>query len=167
MSVPALVASARLFVELRDRLLSDEPDIDDLALADTLEGATDLNERIVGLCRAVRETRVLADGLAGMIGEMAARKKRLEARADRLRALALWAMSAAALDRITAPDVTLTRSAGKPSVHILDVAVLPAHFVRLDPFPDRVAIRAALKRGEDVPGAMLANAGLILTIRTR
>ena len=48
---------------IRDRLLSEFPDLDDETLSDTLEGITDLREMIAEIVRSALVDEALAGGL--------------------------------------------------------------------------------------------------------
>jgi hypothetical protein len=157
----------RVYQELRARLLNDDPDLDETTLADTLEGATDLQGRIVNICRAAREADAQADVVAIMAKDMAARKKRHEARSDRLRSIALWAMQEADISKIAAPDLTIGISKGRTSVVISDPMLIPPHLVEYQPTPNKTLIKAELETGEVVPGASLSNSGPSLSIRSK
>lgn len=167
MTAPAIAESVRVYDELRARLLSDDPDLDEVTLADTLEGATDLQERIVRICRASVETSAFAAALDGMIKDLGARKKRMAERSDRLRSIALWAMQEASIPKITAPDATISIGKGRASIAITDEGAIPPHLVEYEPKPNRAAIKEALDAGEIVPGASLTNSPPSLIIRVK
>ena len=167
MTAPLISDSVRIFTELRHRLLAEDPDLDEATLADTLEGATDLQERVARLCRAAIESEALATSLAGMIRDMQARRKRFDERSDRLRALALWAMQEAGLSKIIAADATITVGRPRAAVEIIDLHQLPPHLIDYEPKPNKTAIRAELEAGRMVPGAAFSNASPCLTIRTK
>jgi hypothetical protein len=166
-NVTPISRDVQLYVELRNRLISEHPDLDETTLADTLEGETDLQERIVRICRAAREAECQADVVSLMASDLAARKKRHEDRAQRLRDIALWAMEESGIPKIAAPDMTIGIAKGRVSVKVTDPYAIPPHLCAFDPRPDKAAIKTALEAGEDVPGAVLSNSGPSLSLRTK
>ena len=105
---------------LRQRILSDDPTIDEVTLADTLEGLTDLHEMLAAVIRAVVLDEALAAGLASRIGEMQSRHERLQERAVNRRAIARDVMGrsrdqenhSAGLYGVDAAGIALPRSRG-------------------------------------------------------
>jgi hypothetical protein len=73
---------------LRDRLCAEDPQIDEQTLADTTEGLTDLHDILAAIIRAALADQALATGLEGRIGEMLARRDRLQDRAAKRRQIA-------------------------------------------------------------------------------
>ena len=70
--------SAIHYSAVRDRIRSQDPDIDEQTLADTVEGLTDLHEILTAILRAALEDEALATGLKGRIAEMEGRLERLQ-----------------------------------------------------------------------------------------
>jgi hypothetical protein len=80
---------------------------------------------------------------------------------------ALCAALEATTGRVRAGIHTATTSAGRASVAITDDTAIPAEYMRQPPpQPDKAAILAALKAGEDVPGVLLRNGPPVLRITT-
>jgi hypothetical protein len=141
-----------------------EDDPDFLAM---LEAETDAPERLRKILRAARFAEADAEKLAGMIRDMQERKKRFEAKADTLRAIARTGMESLGLPKLHAPDFTATISTGRPSLIIEDEEAIPTQLCRVKREPDKTAIRKALENGEVIPGAALGPASNTLTVRTK
>jgi hypothetical protein len=127
---------------IRDRILAEDPEIDERTLADTVEGLTDVHEILQAIIRAALEDEALAGGLKSRIGEMEDRLARLQERAS------------------VRP--------GMPALLVLDEAEIPSiYWEPRDPKLNRSALSADLKQGAEVAGATLSNPEPILTVRTR
>lgn len=162
-----LAQTARIAAEMRARL-AEEYDLseDDEVLDDTIMGELGLDDQVAALARAAARADAYAEGLAGLIKDNQARKARLEAKSDKLRAMITWAMQEAGYKKIPLPDMTLSLSAGRKPVVIDDGAELPERFLRRpEPQIDKIAIRKALEQGEELPFARWGNPHPTLTIR--
>src|SRR5262249_24563792 len=73
---------------IRDRLLAEDPRIDEQTLADTVEGLTNLPEVLMAIIRAALTDQALATGLESRIAEMQARRGRFPARGTKQRQIA-------------------------------------------------------------------------------
>jgi hypothetical protein len=111
---------------IRDRILTEEPQIDELTLADTVEGLTDLHEIIAAIIRAALADEALATGLKGRIAEMQDRLERLQDCAAKRRQIAKDVMVELDLKKITAPDFTVSIRPGMPGLLVLDEAAVPS-----------------------------------------
>jgi hypothetical protein len=80
--------AATAFRSIRDRIRAQDPQIDEQTLADTVEGLTDLHEILTAIIRAALADQALAAGLEGRIGEMLARRDRVQDRAAKRRQIA-------------------------------------------------------------------------------
>jgi hypothetical protein len=154
---------------LKEQLLAQYPDIGDDALADTLEGATNLHEALAQVIDSAENDRTLCDALGQRIEEMRARQKRIEERIEHKREFAATVMESAGIKKLSLPAATVTLTPRPPKVIVTDEAALPAaYFTTPDPPAPRVDRRKlaeALKYGEDVPGALLSNSRPTITIR--
>ena len=151
----------------RTRILTEDPELaaDEAAFAEALQG--DGLDMLDAVLRASVHARDMAEAADTRAKATAARRDRYKARAETLRQAAFAAMDALGMTKRELPDMTVTIAAGKPTVLITDEAALPADFVRTTTAPDRIAIAAALKAGQDVPGAVLTNSLPTMTMRTR
>lgn len=152
---------------IRDRIIALDAGLDEETLADTLEGATDLNEVVAAVVRAALDDEALAAGLKGRIEALEARHKRLSERARARRRLARDAMVEVDLKRVTAPDFTVTVRRGAPQLTVTDEGAIPEiYWVPRDPRLDRQRLRADLAHGKSVAGALLGNPAPTLSVRT-
>ena len=165
----AHIDSERLtFTELRHRLVELHPELDEQTLNDTLEGATNFKEALAALIRSALEDECLADALRDRMTDMRTRLSRHEARAASKRQVAVENMEAADIRKLTEPDFTASTRVGPPSVVIDNEHELPIDYLLPQPpKPDKRAILEALTRGSTVPGAVLAQPKLSLTVRSQ
>lgn len=153
---------------LKTKLLEDHDDLDQETLADTLEGATSLNELLSSVVRHQLDDRSLAKALKTRVEEMRARLVRLEARVQHARGLVRTAMEQADLKKIAEPDFTLSLRPGVRPLMIIDEAAIPEAYWEPQPAKlKRQDLRSALGDGKDIPGAVLGNAQPTVLIRTR
>lgn len=153
---------------LRDRLLAEDPSLDEQTLADTVEGLTDLHEILAAIIRAALADEALANGLKGRIAEMEDRRERLQERAAKRRQIARQTMAELDLKKLTAPDFTASLRPGTASLVVLDEASIPSiYWEPRDPRLDRASLTADLKQGTDIAGATLSNPEPVLSVRTR
>ncbi|WP_373504761.1 siphovirus Gp157 family protein [Aestuariivirga sp.] len=156
------------FHELRRRLLAQDPEIDDTTLADTLEGIASLHEAVTAVIRSALEDEAMACGLRGRMDELESRLSRIEERAHKKRELALSVMGEARIEKITAPDVTISLRPAPPAVEITDEALIPEWFwVPQGPKLDRRRILEVLKAGDAVLGTSLSTPRVCLSVRTK
>lgn len=164
----ALVREHSRFSELRRRLIEADPEIDDTTLLDTLEGATNLTEALGEVIRAALEEEALADGLRSRMGAMRERLERIETASARKREVAQAVMEDAGIERILAPDFTVSLRVSAPGVAVVNEAEIPEpYWIPQPPKLDRKGILDALKAGAPVPGAAFTNSKVSLAIRTR
>jgi len=145
------------------------PEEDEVALADSIDAATELDAAILAVLRAALEREAMAEALGGMIKQMSERKRRLEEGAAGMRAACLQAMLNVGWKRLpaAAPDLTVTVGNGRPKVIVTDEAALPCDLVEIVAKPNKKAIAAALAAGRGVPGAVLGNAEPHLIVSRR
>ena len=153
---------------IRERLLTEDPDLDERTLADTVEGLTDLHEIVTAIVRSALEDEALAVGLKTRLGELQGRLERLEDRASKRRQIARDVMTETDLKKIVAPDFTVSVRPGSPALVVVDEKAIPAsYFEPREPRLNRQALLAELKGGAAILGAELSNPTPVLSVRVR
>jgi hypothetical protein len=153
---------------IRDRILAEDPRIDEQTLADTVEGLTDLHEIIAAIVRAALTDEALATGLKSRIAEMQDRLERLQDCAAKRRQIAKDVMVELDLKRITAPDFTVSIRPGMPGLLVLDEAAVPSiYWEPREPRLNRQGLLSDLKGGAEVNGVALSNPEPVLNVRTK
>lgn len=155
----------------RDRLLSADTDLehDEAALIELLGPETqDIDEILNRLVSASVHACAMADLAANQMTALAARRDRYKRRNEMLRAMAMEVLNVTGQRRFETPAFTVSIRGGIQSAVIQDIDTLPEVFVRLvtERKPERSAILAALKAGQDVPGATLSNGSPSIQVRT-
>lgn len=135
-------------------------DNDAQTIADTLEAegyALELKAKNVAY--AIKNLDAAAAAMKQAEAEMAARRKAAEGRAEHLREYVKTCMEIAHVSKIECPHFALTIKANPPSVDVFEPSLVPAEFLRHPAPPppaiDKTAIKAAIKAGQEVPGARL------------
>jgi Siphovirus Gp157 len=153
---------------VRDRLRTEDPQIDDQTLADTVEGLTDLHEILMAVIRAALADEALATGLKGRIAEMEDRLGRLQDRASKRRQIAKDVMVELDLKKLTAPDFTASIRPGMPALMVIDEAAVPSiYWEPREPRLNRQGLVADLKQGTEIMGVSLSNPEPVLSVRTK
>lgn len=152
-----------------DAMLAAYPELleDDELLADTLEAGTPLPTLMSRIVRMRQEELASIAGLNAYIEELGLRKTRKQRKVDALRALMLKLMTAARLPVLALPEATITVSAGRSTVSIIDIDALPQGTFSTERKPDKAAIKRLIDAGEDVPGAALVVGENALTVRQK
>ncbi len=109
----------------------------------------------------------MADALKIIIADNQSRKMRFEAKSERLRALALQALTEANIPRLDVPDMTITNSDGPRRVIITDSEAIPDEMCKIERTPKKLEIAEELKSGRFVPYAVWSNPEKILKVHTK
>jgi hypothetical protein len=153
---------------LRDRIRTQDPQIDEQTLADTVEGLTDVHEILAAIVRAALADEALATGLKCRIAEMDGRLGRLQDRAAKRRQIAKDAMVELDLKKLTAPDFTASIRPGMPALMVLNEEAVPSIYWQPSaPRLKRQELASDLKQGAEIEGATLSNPEPVLSVRIR
>jgi hypothetical protein len=151
-----------------ERIRAEDPQIDDQSLTDTVEGLTDLHEILTAIIRAALADQALATGLESRIGEMQARRDRLQDRAAKRRQIAKDVMVELDLKKLSAPDFTASIRSGTPALIVIDEAAVPSiYWEPREPRLNRQGLANDLKQGAEIAGVALSNPEPVLSVRTR
>ena len=164
----SLEFAAITYRAIRDRMLAEDPQIDEQTLADTVEGLTDLHEILTAVIRAALTDEALATGLKGRIADMQTRLERLEDRAIKRRRIAKQVMVDLDLKKLAAPDFTASIRPGLPALMVIDEAAVPSiYWEPRAPHLNRQGLAADLKQGAEIAGVALSNPEPVLSVRTK
>jgi hypothetical protein len=139
---------------------------DDDLMLDMIEAETDFLEAIDAAIMSRWQDLAYAKALTDLIGNLQARKRRLEDRASAKSQSIALAMEMADVRKLQRPSATLSLQSTAPSAIVVEEADIPAQFWKPQPPKlDKRALLAALKDGETIPGAELSNGGETVVIR--
>ena len=96
---------------------------------------------------------------------MQARLSRIEERARKKRDLVCSVMERADVRKLTEPDLTVSLRPSRAPLAVIDEDLVPEAFWKPQPPKlDRQGLIAALAAGRDVPGAILGNAPMTISV---
>ena len=159
MSLPALYTVADRYLQDLEKL--SDLDLPEEVVRDTIEGLQgDMQEKCTNVAAFIRNTEALAEQIKQAEATMAARRKALENRADRIRQYLLENMLRTGITKIESPWFKIALAKNPPSVVVDDEDTLKfAHpeFVKVVTTEslDKAAIKEAIKAGQIVEGAHL------------
>ncbi|MDE2020589.1 MAG: siphovirus Gp157 family protein [Patescibacteria group bacterium] len=135
-------------------------ELDDKTISDTLEGlAGTLEVKATNVAMFIRNLEAGAGAIKEAESKMAARRKFIENRADRIRDYLKINMLRTGITKIECPYFKLSIRDNPPSVVIDAPELVPKDYLRQPepppPAPDKKLIAQAIKDGFDVPGAHL------------
>jgi hypothetical protein len=133
---------------------------EDLAIAirDTMQGIeAEFNDKALAVSHVILNLDADAAALDQEIDRLQERKRLLANRQRQIKEYLRENMEAAGITKISCPLFTITLAKGREVVAIDDEASLPDDLMRVktEIAPDKTAIAAKLKAGEEVPGARL------------
>lgn len=143
---------------LQSKLMDLEYDTE--TIADTLEGSsTELQAKIVDYGFVIRNMEAFGDAMQEEEKRLAARRKSHNIKVERIKTWLLTNMVGCQISKIECPLFTISVRKNPPSVIVEDESMIPDNFLVVPdlppPSPDKKAISAALKAGQDVPGCKL------------
>ncbi|MDX0855927.1 hypothetical protein GOL78_15040 [Sinorhizobium medicae] len=161
-------AAKSLLSSLRDQGVEDDAEL----VADAIEGETNLTEAIEAAIAEIDECDVLVTGLKAKEAEFETRRKAIEKRAERIRALIEQAMLATDQLSMKLPTATLSLTKRAAALIVIDEADIPAKYWVEQPRPapklDKKALTADLREARAaIPGATLDNGSFSLTVRRK
>lgn len=133
---------------------------DEQTIADSLEGMKgDIQTKSTNVAYVLRNLETTADAIREAEGQMAARRKAIEARTANLRKYLKTSMELAGISKIESPMLVLTIKKNTPLVVIDAPGQIPCELYVYpeapEPYPDKKLIASKLKAGEEVTGAHL------------
>jgi len=148
-----------------------EDGCEDSALSsDMIEGETGLFEAVESALSEIDECEVLIAGLKEKEKAFADRRRSIEVRAERIRAMIEQAMLATEQHSMRLPTATISLREIKPGIVVLNEADIPARFwieqERPAPKLDKKALSEAIKI-EQIPGVTLDNGSISLSVRRK
>jgi hypothetical protein len=153
---------------IRDHIRAQDPQSDEQALADTVEGLTDLHEIVTAVIRAALSDEALVLGLKCRISDMQGRLDRLQDRAAKRRQIARDVMVELDLKKLNAPDFTASIREGTPSLMVIDEDAVPSiYWQPSEPRLNRQELAYELKQGAEIAGVALTDPEPVLSVRTR
>jgi sulfite reductase beta subunit-like hemoprotein len=153
---------------LRERLEAEFPEAEEETLLDTLEGMTNLTDMLAEVLRSCLEDQSFSSALKARVADMQARVGRFEERARKKRELVAAAMEDAGLKKLVEPDFTVSLRPARAPLVIIDEESVPGDFWKPQPAKlDRQGLIVALGAGRDIPGALLGNPPMTLSVRTK
>jgi hypothetical protein len=153
---------------IRDRIRTQDPQIDEQTLADTVEGLTDLHEIVAAIIRSSLTDEALAEGLKRRVSDMQGRLERLQDRASKRRQIAKDVMLELDIKKITAPDFSVSVRPGLPALQVLDEAAVPSIYWQPSaPRLKRQELLSELKTGVEIGGVALSNPEPVLSVRVK
>ncbi len=129
---------------------------------------TSLTDSLAELLRSSQEDHSLASALRGRMSDMQERCGRFEEQARKKRELVCTVMEEAELKKLTEPDFTVSLRPARAPLMIIDEEAIPGDYWKPQPAKlDRMGLISALSNGRDIPGAVLGNPPMTISVRTK
>ncbi len=160
--------STLTYQTLKGRLQAEDLNLDELTLADTLEGITNLHEMIAAVIRSALVDEALCAGLRLRADEMKQRLSRLDETSRQEASTCTRGDDRSWAQQTRAARLHRLSSRRHPSLVVIsEDTIPPIYWLPQPPKLDRQALLGDLKRGDPVPGAQLSNPKPVLTVRTK
>ena len=156
-----MTALYQLTAQLRElERLADEGEVPAEIMADTVEGLTgEIELKAQNIGEFVRNLESSTEAIDGAIEQMKARRDRIQRNADWLRGYLFTQMQAVGITKISCPYFVMSIKKNPPKVVITDPGKIPSELYVYppapDPYPNKAAIKDALKAGQAIEGAHL------------
>lgn len=162
--MPKLYELTGMYNQLWDLVEDEEMDL--VQLEEALKSVEeDINAKAENLAKIIKQIDGDVTTIKAEIDRLAAKKKALENKKDGIKTYLTEQLDIAGMDKVKTPLFTVAMQNNPPSVNVLDEALIPKqYFIPQDPVLDKKGILAALKEGQEVPGAELKQ-GRSLRIR--
>lgn len=155
------------YLKAFEALTDPDADLPAEVINDTLEGLSgELEDKAINVAKFLRNIETAAEAIKAAEADMAKRRKTLENRVSWLKGYLKTSMEKTGISKIDCPYFKLSIQSNPAAVVILDEDAVPEQFKEkvVAWKIDKNAIKEALKGGETVQGAALAN-GSRLVIR--
>jgi hypothetical protein len=124
------------------------------------------HDKLANTARWIKTRSVMVSAIEDTIKNLQARAKAEKRRIEWIEKMMLDGMTALNVQKIETPDILVKAQKLPPKVVILDEEQIPAEYIKTktELSVDVAGIKAAIKSGKDVPGAMLQS-GIKISIK--
>ena len=132
-------------------------DLDPMTLKDTLEAIEEsIEDKAENTAKLIRSWEAEANAIKEEEKRLANRGKALENNIKYTKERLFEQLRIAGIEKVKRPTITVSIANNPHSVEILDSTLIPSDFIiQKDPEIDKKGLIEAIKRGEEIPGAML------------
>ena len=143
-----------IYADLYRQATDGDGDLPDSAFESLGQMHGEIEHKVEACCQVLRNLESDRDALKAEADRFAKRAKSAGNAADRLKGYVLSCLQAADIHSVEAGVFRVAVAQSPPALKIDDEAV-PSNYKRLVSEVDKAAVKAALERGENVPGAAL------------
>ena len=132
-------------------------DLDPMTLQDTLEAIEEsIEDKAENTAKLIRSWEAEVKALKEEEKRLADRRRAIENNVKRTKEHLFEQLEIAGIQKVKRPLITVSIANNPHSVDILDSTLIPSNFmIQKEPDIDKKGVIAALKKGEEIPGAML------------